>query len=94
LDGTVTRAALTVAQIRALISDLGDISAKLAEARPTLKVELYAELGLRLTYQPNERRVLVEASPPCAQSRVGGGFHPQNTPTLVGVLDLAARKLR
>lgn len=58
--------------MRALIKGLDDVGAVIANAEPKLKAEVYADLGLRLTYRPAESIVSVEAAP-CAAGRVGGG---------------------
>jgi hypothetical protein len=44
----------------------------IAHADPKVKAEVYADLGIRLTYRPAENLVNVEAAP-CAAERVGGG---------------------
>jgi hypothetical protein len=54
---------------------LGDLVAVLRTAEPKKKAELYGELGLNLTYEPNGRRVLVEADLSRVHMvRVGGGI--------------------
>jgi hypothetical protein len=59
--------------IRSLVESLGDLVGVLGAAEPQKKAELYAELGLRLTYEPEGRRVLTAADlSRCAQDRVGG----------------------
>jgi site-specific DNA recombinase len=61
--------------IRVLVESLGDLVRALGAAEPEKKAELYAELDLRLTYEPGSRRVLTEADlSRCAQDRVGGGI--------------------
>lgn len=54
---------LTKQDIRVLLADLPDHVAVLASAAPSDKTRLYAELGLRLTYHPAQRRVRVQAAP-------------------------------
>jgi hypothetical protein len=49
--------------VRALLEGLGDLSAVIGAADPALKAEVYADLGLRLTYRPAEDLVAVEALP-------------------------------
>jgi len=64
----------TVADLRALIEGLGDMVAVLASADPHKRAELYKALGLRLTWHPKEKKVLVEAQPAgVLAERVGGG---------------------
>ncbi|MDQ6853075.1 MAG: hypothetical protein M3046_05180 [Actinomycetota bacterium] len=58
--------------VRTLIESVGDVTEVLADADPKLKAEVYADLGIRLTYRPAENLVSVEAAP-CAAGRVGGG---------------------
>jgi hypothetical protein len=62
-------------QIRALIEQLGPVVDVLEQAQPAAKAELYASLGLQLTYRPAQALVAVEATPvACAKVRVGGGL--------------------
>jgi site-specific DNA recombinase len=62
-------------QITSLIAQLGDIMATLKRADPVDKAEVYAQLGLRLTYDPQRRIVSAETSPAglCTKGRVRGG---------------------
>lgn len=66
---------LTKDQIRALVLSLKDIVAVLATADPKLKAEVYAELGVSVTYDHERRLVSVAAGPPspCTTERVGEG---------------------
>ena len=50
-------------EIRTLVQALGDIATVLRGADPADKAEVYRQLGLRLTYQPEQRLVRAEASP-------------------------------
>jgi hypothetical protein len=63
---------LTKSQARALVEALHDIVEVLADADPQDKAELYAELGVSLTYH-TDGRVAVQALPRGVQVRVGGG---------------------
>ncbi|WP_433281663.1 transposase [Micromonospora sp. CA-244673] len=45
------------AEITALVTALGDIAAALRDADPADKAEVYRQLGLRLTYQPETQTV-------------------------------------
>ena len=45
----------------------------LAEAEPPEKAAIYASLGLRLTYRPDQQAVLATADLGGVVSRVGGG---------------------
>ena len=49
--------------ITALIEEITDIMALLRAARTANKAELYARLGLRLTYKPGARKVIAQATP-------------------------------
>lgn len=63
-----------MADLRTLIEGLGDMVAVLASADPQKRAELYEALGLRLTWHPDDKKVLVEAQPArVLAERVGGG---------------------
>jgi site-specific DNA recombinase len=66
---------MTKSQIKDLVNQLGDIVATLNNGDPTDRAGAYAQLGLRLTYQPERRVVTAEAQPTktCAYVRVRGG---------------------
>jgi len=61
---------LTKSQIRALVKSLRDIAAVLKTADPKLKAEVYAELGVEVTYDPEHRRVVVSAGTTRLQQNV------------------------
>jgi len=61
---------LSKEQIRALVLSLRDITAVLRDADPTLKAEVYAELGVDVEYDPMRRTVLVSAGPTRVQQDV------------------------
>jgi hypothetical protein len=63
---------MTAEAVRAMVESLSDGPAVLARADPTLKREVYADLGLRMIYQPAEELVRVSASP-CGPPRVSEG---------------------
>jgi hypothetical protein len=63
---------LTKSQARALVEALRDIADVLANADPEDRAQLYAELGVTLTYHTSGR-VAVEALPRGLEVRVGGG---------------------
>ena len=68
-------AALTEADILAMVENLGDPIGVLEAAEPAKKAALYESLGLNLTYEPRKRRVLVEADLSGVRPvRVGGGI--------------------
>ena len=46
-----------------LVATLGDIWARLQEADPVDKAEVYRHLGLRPTYKPQEKLVEVKVEP-------------------------------
>jgi len=64
---------LTVAEVRRLVESLKDIPKVLADAEPAMKARVYAELGIRITYEPGSRVVIAEARPASTSVRVGGG---------------------
>jgi len=63
---------LSKEEIRRLVLGLRDIAKVLATADPKLKAEVYAELGVRVGYDPHRRVISVSAGP-CTTERVGGG---------------------
>lgn len=54
---------MTRQEITEALDALAGITAVLAEADPADKADLYAQLGLHLTYQPAEQQVIAEAKP-------------------------------
>ncbi|MEW2386496.1 hypothetical protein AB0873_31205 [Micromonospora sp. NPDC047707] len=48
-------------QITELVQQPGDITAALGEADPADRAEVYRQLGLRLTYHPQQQKVRVQA---------------------------------
>lgn len=68
-------ATLTEGDIRSMVESLGDLVRVLEAAEPARRAGLYESLGLSLTYEPSERRVLVEADLSGVRTvRVGGGI--------------------
>ncbi len=68
-------AALTEDDIRAMVESVADLVGVLEAAEPQKKAALYENLGLALKYEPNKRRVLVEADLGGVRPvRVGGGI--------------------
>lgn len=63
---------LTSEQVKALVKALKDIVEVLADAEPADKAELYDQLGLSLSYEP-DGTVAVESRPRGVQVCVGGG---------------------
>jgi len=81
LQSTVPADKLTKTQICKLVLALKDITAALADADPKLKAEVYAELGVRVTYDAERRLVSVAAGPnPCTTARVGEGVGEPTAP--------------
>ncbi len=72
LGATVPGDKLTKEEVRKLVLQLKDIASVLALADPKLKAEVYAELGVRVSYDPH-RRVIGVSVGPCTTGRVGGG---------------------
>jgi hypothetical protein len=70
---------LTKDQIRRLVLQLRDIASVLATADPKDKAEVYAELGVRVSYDHHRRVVNVTAGP-CTTARVGGGTQTISPP--------------
>jgi hypothetical protein len=66
---------MTKSQTRALVEALHDIVDVLADADPEDKAEVYAELGISLTYY-TDGRVAVEALPRGAKCVSEGGLVP------------------
>jgi DNA invertase Pin-like site-specific DNA recombinase len=66
---------MTPDEVRLLVEQVADKATMLVSADRTTKANLYAALGLTLTYEPVQRTVRVEARPSdwCANGRVGGG---------------------
>lgn len=66
---------MTRNQIKELVDQLGGLIATLERADPADRATVYAELGLRLVYQPSRRVIQAVASPmaSCAKDRVRGG---------------------
>jgi site-specific DNA recombinase len=60
--------AMSAAQISELVEELGGLSAVLGEATGAERARVYASLGLRLDYDPHQRRVKATAD----LSRVAG----------------------
>ena len=93
IEGAKPAEPLTRAEVKAIVLAMKDMARVLRRADPKLKAEVYADLGLTLTYHPDQRKVAVEADPSiaCAKVRVGGAFDPAGTRgTVTGELDLAA----
>ena len=82
LAGLSNEGPLTVEEIRALVLALKDIPKVLADADPKLKAKIYAELGIRIIYEPGSRVVVAEARPTCTTGGVGGAFATMSTPAL------------
>lgn len=72
LGQSVPGAKLSKSEIKKLVLALHDIAAVLATADPKDRAEVYAELGVSVTYDPVRHLVAVEARP-CTTERVGGG---------------------
>lgn len=71
---TDTSNELTLDQVRALVAGVRDAVSMLSTADPKLKAQVYAELGIGVTYQPNEGRALVSAR--VGQCVSEGGLEP------------------
>ncbi len=58
-----TTGRMTPDEINTLVTALGSIVTVLRDADPLDKAELYARVGLQLTYQPNQKKIIAEARP-------------------------------
>jgi site-specific DNA recombinase len=70
---------MTEEEIRTLVEALGGMLAVLKEADPADKAEVYRQLGLKITYQHEERVALAEVQPRPPVGVVvvsGGGLEP------------------
>ena len=75
---------LSEAEIRALVASQRKVLRSLARATPEQRAIIYSQtMGLRITHNPEEASIDVEARPACTNSCVGGGI-PINT---VGIVD-------
>ena len=72
LDYQIPSGKMTADQVKALVAALRDIVDVLTDAEPADKAELYNELGVTLTYNP-DGSVAVKAHPRGVHVRVGGG---------------------
>ena len=79
---------LTELEIRELLSELGGLPGRLANATPSTRRSLYADAGLLLRYHRHPEGELVTASLRVELLRVGGAIFPPTTRE--AVLDLAA----
>jgi len=74
LDGTTETAPLTGDEVRALVQLVRKGLIGLAKAPPAQKAAMYATMGLRLTFHPENDTLDIESRPDaCTQVRVGGG---------------------
>jgi len=63
LGEAVPQDQLTKEQIPKLVLGVKEIAAQLLDADPRLKAEVYADLGVRCTYDPHRRVISVSAGP-------------------------------
>jgi site-specific DNA recombinase len=61
--GKPGRRRMTRDEITSLVKTLGEVIQVLKDADPADKAEIYSQLGLTLTYHPNEKRVVAETRP-------------------------------
>jgi len=79
-----TESELTTEQITAIIDELGDMITALRDADPEDKLDIYRNLGLRLTYDPQTQTVRAEidlATHRWDSGCVRGGTRPRNPST-------------
>lgn len=79
--GRTPRTKLSKEDVKTLAASLKDIVAVLVTANPVDRAEAYADLGISLTYHP-DNSVTVESRPRVSQVRVGGASPPLATPAL------------
>ena len=83
-----------MADLRTMVEVLGDVARVLARADPVQRGKVYADLGVTLTYRPDQDLFEMQPVPvlasACAEGGVGGGITPARTRVLRGVLDLRA----
>lgn len=62
------------AQVRRMVESLSGMAAAIAELTDEERAQVYAELGVTITYHPDGHLVIAEARPSaCATGCVGGG---------------------
>jgi hypothetical protein len=82
------RRRMTRDEVTSLVKALGDVMRVLKDADPADKAEIYGQLGLMLTYHPNEKRVVAEARPAsmyltaCPRGRLTAPRSQQGVPLL------------
>ncbi len=66
----------SVEQIRSLVESISDMATALTEADPKLKQQVYEELGITVTYDPDRLVAKLESRPQIAWAKVcvGGGI--------------------
>ena len=55
---------MTAEEIGSIVTALGNILEVLRDADPADKAKIYTGVGLRLTYEPGQNKVIAEARPP------------------------------
>ncbi|WP_074340476.1 recombinase family protein [Mycobacteroides abscessus] len=73
LERAARPSVMSAAQISALVEELGGLAAVLGEATGAERAEVYANLGLRLDYDPHGQRVTATADLSRVAGRVRGG---------------------
>ncbi|WP_261561840.1 recombinase family protein [Frankia tisae] len=63
LRTTTGRRRMTALEISDMVAAAGDIVAVIADTDASDKAEIYTQLGLELTYEPGDNRVIAEAKP-------------------------------
>jgi Tetratricopeptide repeat len=81
---------VTTDDIATMITSLGDLVTVLRDADPTDKAHAYRQLGLQLTYQPDQRVVIADARHQRSCTKVSEGDtdgpdHPQVASTLTNL---------
>ena len=85
LGACAVPAPMTNEQLRALVRSAGDVVKAIGKADPADKAALYADLGIRLAYNPERNTVGVELPlRPCSPARVGGANRRRTTRAVIG----------
>ena len=72
---------MTAEEVRQLLEGLKDIPQVLADTDPATEAKVYAQLGVRITYEPGDRLVVAEARLACTTPPRGGVGGGTSTPT-------------
>jgi len=74
---------MTADETHGIVTALGNILAILRDADPADKAKIYADVGLRLTYEPGRNKVIAEAAPAAIMYK-GSCPRPELNPQYIG----------